>query len=160
MNATHITDLSTGKGIISISQERVSVKDYIEFLTRTDLGKQYPKERFNQRIEKLVHNTQLSLIARNNSNKIVGICFGLTDYAYWLMLTDIGIDREYIKNGIGRSMITTARELAGGKDNIIVFIYANEDAVGFYRKCGLTQSQNMMELTDIEWTSFEVGKDK
>ncbi|AEJ19917.1 GNAT family N-acetyltransferase [Gracilinema caldarium] len=160
MNATHITDLSTGKGIITISQEHISAKDYIEFLTRTDLGKQYPKERFNQRIEKLVNNTQLSLIARTDSNKIVGICFGLTDYAYWLLLTDIGIDREYIKNGIGKSMITIAREQAGGKDNIIVFIYANEDAVGFYKKCGLTQSQNMMELTNIEWTSFEVGKDK
>lgn len=158
MNTAHIADLSTKKGIITISQERISSGDYIEFLSRTDLGKQYPKERFCQRIDKLVTNAQISLIARNAFGQIVGVCFGLTDYAYWLMLTDIGIDRDYVKNGIGKSMIAIARERAGGKDNIIVFIYANDDAIEFYKKCGLTQSSSMMELTDIQWTPFEVGK--
>jgi GNAT superfamily N-acetyltransferase len=157
MNEGHRTVVSTAKGPITISQERVSASEYIEFLSRTDLGTQYPQERFEQRIGKLVNNTQISLIARNGLNRIIGVCFGLTDYAYWLMVTDIGIDRDYVRNGIGRAMITIARERAGGKENIIVFIYANDAAVGFYKKCGLTQSSSMMELTDIEWTPFEVG---
>lgn len=160
MRATRLLDLSTAKGMITITQERISPEEYIEFLARSDLGKQYPRERFNQRIEKLVNNAQISLVVRNERDTIIGVCFGLTDYAYWLMVTDIGIDREYAKNGIGKALIAIAREQAGGKDNIIVFIYANEDAVGFYRKCGLSQSKNMMELTDIEWTPFEVGKDQ
>jgi GNAT superfamily N-acetyltransferase len=160
MSKRHITDLLINKGVITISQEHISAKDYVDFLTRTDLGKQYPEERFNQRIEKLVRNTQISHIARNEHDSIIGVCFGLTDYAYWLMLTDIRIDRDYVKNGIGKAMIAIAREQAGGKDNIIVFIYANDDAVEFYKKCGLTQSSNMMELTDVEWTPFVVEKAK
>lgn len=39
---------------IEISEERISSKEYIEFLKRTDLGSQYPKERFEERIAKLV----------------------------------------------------------------------------------------------------------
>lgn len=49
-----------------------------------------------------------------------------------------------------------ARELAGGDSRIIVFSYANEDAVGFYQKMGMRASVSMMENTDVEWTPFEV----
>ena len=39
---------------IRIEEERISEKEYIDFLKRTDLGLQYPKERFEERISKLV----------------------------------------------------------------------------------------------------------
>ncbi len=38
---------------IKITSERISADVYIDFLKRTDLGSQYPKERFEERIEKL-----------------------------------------------------------------------------------------------------------
>jgi len=38
---------------IRITEERVTPEEYIEFLKRTDLGSQYPKERFEERIHKL-----------------------------------------------------------------------------------------------------------
>jgi hypothetical protein len=33
---------------INIKEERLSSSEYIDFLKRTDLGSQYPKERFYQ----------------------------------------------------------------------------------------------------------------
>ena len=39
---------------IQIKEERISTIEYIEFLKRTDLGLQYPNERFEERIAKLV----------------------------------------------------------------------------------------------------------
>ena len=42
------------KDRIKITSERVSQGEYIDFLKRTDLGSQYPKERFDERIEKLI----------------------------------------------------------------------------------------------------------
>lgn len=80
------TTLSTLKGQVKITKEHITANEYIEFLGRTDLGQQYPKERFIERIEKLVKNTQISLIAKDQNGKIVGTCFGLTDFAYWLLL--------------------------------------------------------------------------
>ena len=35
---------------IIIKEERVTASEYIDFLKRTDLGSQYPKERFESRI--------------------------------------------------------------------------------------------------------------
>lgn len=68
----------------------------LNFLKRTDLGSQYPKERFEERVAKLVDHVSISLIARNKDNQIVGVLFGLTDYAYWLYITDLGVDRDYL----------------------------------------------------------------
>ncbi len=79
---------------ISIVEERISAEEYIDFLKRTDLGSQYPKERFEERITKLVRNTSISLVARNEEGLIVGVLFGLTDYCYWLYITDLGVDRK------------------------------------------------------------------
>ena len=39
---------------IQIKEERISSIEYIEFLKRTDLGSQYPKERFEERMAKLI----------------------------------------------------------------------------------------------------------
>lgn len=148
----------TKKGNVNIVHQKVTPDAYIDFLSRTDLGKQYPKERFKERITKLVNNTQISLIAYNTNKEIVAICFGITDFAYWLMITDLGVDRAYVKNGIGSKLIKIAREKAGGEKDIIVFINANDDAIPFYQKCGLQKSNSAMELSDIEWTQFEVKK--
>ena len=76
---------------IIIKEERLNGTEYIDFLKRTDLGSQYPKERFYERIEKLVKNVSISLVARNKKGLIVGVFFGLTDFCYWLYITDLGV---------------------------------------------------------------------
>ena len=67
---------------VRISEERISAEEYIDFLKRTDLGSQYPKERFENRIAKLVKTVSISLVARNERGTVVGVLFGLTDFAY------------------------------------------------------------------------------
>lgn len=159
MNSGTTYSFATKKGTITIRSRHLEGDQYIEFLARTDLGSQYPLERFRERIGKLVKNTQISLIAENEAGIIVGVCFGLTDFAYWLMVTDLGIDREYERLGLGRELVRLARELSGGTKDIIMFINANEDAIPFYEKIGMERADSMMELSDdVEWTDFTVQK--
>ena len=88
--------------MFEINNERITAEEYIDFLKRTDLGSQYPRERFPERIERLLKNASISLAARNEENLLVGVLLGLTDFAYWLYVTDLGIDRKYERQGIGR----------------------------------------------------------
>lgn len=141
---------------ITYEEERVTAEEYIDFLKRTNLGSQYPKERFHQRIEKLVKNVSISLVARNEENKIVGVLFGLTDFSYWLYVTDLGVDRDYEEQGIGRKLMATAHELAGGEKDIAVYLIANEDAVPFYEKIGMKPADDVMQYNHVEWTDFVV----
>ena len=141
---------------ISIQQERISAEEYIDFLKRTDLGSQYPKERFEARIAKLVKTVSISLIARNENGTVVGVLFGLTDFAYWLYVTDLGVDRAYTQQGIGRQLMQTAHEIAGGEKDIAVYLIANENAIGFYENLGMKKSEDVMQYSKIEWTDFVV----
>ena len=141
---------------IEILEERISADEYIDFLKRTDLGSQYPKERFVDRIAKLVKSVSISLVARNECGTVVGVLFGLTDFSYWLFVTDLGVDRAYTGQGIGRQLMKTAHEIAGGEKNIAVYLIANENAVGFYKKIGMKKSVDVMQYNKVEWTEFVV----
>ena len=141
---------------ITIREERITAEEYIDFLKRTDLGSQYPKERFGERIARLVKTVSVSLTARNDRGLLVGVLLGLTDFAYWLYITDLGVDRDYLRQGIGRRLMKTAHELAGGEKDIAVYLIANEDAVPFYEKCGLKRADDVMKYNHIEWTEFTV----
>ena len=141
---------------ITIREERVTPEEYIEFLKRTDLGSQYPKERFAERIPKLVKNVSISLTARNGDGLAVGVLFGLTDFCYWLYVTDLGIDRNYERQGIATRLMKRAHELAGGEKDIAVYLIANEDAVPFYQKLGMTRADDVMKYNHIEWTEWTV----
>lgn len=137
-------------------EERLSADEYIDFLKRTDLGSQYPKERFRERIEKLVRNVSISLTARDENEKLAGVLFGLTDFSYWLYVTDLGVAREYTKMGIGRLLMKKAHDIAGGEKDIAVYLIANSNAVGFYEKLGMEKADDVMQYNKIEWTDFTV----
>ena len=141
---------------IKIEDERISAKEYIDFLKRTNLGSQYPKERFEERISKLVRNVSISLIARNEKGFIVGVLFGLTDFAYWLYITDLGVDRDYERQGIGKRLMKTAHKKAGGEKDSAVYLIANEKAIPFYERLGMKKANDVMQYNHIEWTEFTV----
>ena len=141
---------------IIIKEEKLNSAEYIDFLKRTDLGSQYPKERFYERIKKLVKNVSISLVARNEKGLIVGVLFGLTDFCYWLYITDLGVDRNYERQGIGSKMMKKAHEIAGGEKDIAVYLIANDNAIPFYEKLGMKKADEVMKFNHIEWTEFTV----
>ena len=142
---------------IVIQSERLTPEEYIEFLRHTDLGHQYPKERFENRIATLVEKTAISLTARNEDGLLVGVLFAITDFSYWMFLTDLGIRREYVKRGIGKALVKRAIEEAGGLENIIVYTCANDKAIPFYKKLGMEQGpKDVFVLNQVDWTDFVV----
>ena len=142
--------------MFSIISERLTAEEYIDFLKRTDLGSQYPLERFDERIARLVNTVSISLTARNDDGLLIGVLFGLTDFAYWLYVTDLGVDRRYERQGIGMKLMQTAHEMAGGERDIAVYLVANENAVPFYEKLGMKKADDVMKYNHIEWTEFTV----
>ena len=142
----------------NIASERLTAEEYIDFLKRTDLGSQYPRERFRERIARLLENASVSLAARNEEGRLIGVLLGLTDFAYWLYVTDLGVDRRYERQGIGRGLMEQALALSGGEKDIAVYLVANEKAVPFYEKLGMKKAEDVMQYNHVEWTEFTVGE--
>ena len=139
-----------------IQSERLTAGEYIDFLKRTDLGSQYPKERFEERIPRLLENASISLVARDEAHRVVGVLMGVTDFAYWLFVTDLGVDRSCVRQGIGRRLMKAALALAGGEKDIAVYLIANENAIPFYERLGMKKADDVMQYNHIEWTEFTV----
>lgn len=144
---------------MTIQQERLTPESYIRFLARTDLGAQYPKERFEERIARLVRNASISLTARTEEGELIGVCFGITDFAYWLFITDLGIDRRYVRQGIGKQLMQRALDLAGGEKDIIMYTCANENAIQFYQKQGMSFADDVLVYNHVDWTGFVVEEE-
>lgn len=140
----------------AIQEERLAPEEYMAFLKHTDLGSQYPKERFEERIQTLVSRVPISLTARGEDGELLGVCFGITDFAYWLFITDLGVVRSHMGQGIGTRLVREAHKLAGGEKNIVMYTCANQNAVPFYEKLGMTKPEDVMVYDHIEWTSFTV----
>ena len=140
----------------TIREERLTPEAYIDFLRRTDLGSQYPKERFQERIATLVEKASISLTARDDAGDLIGVCFGITDFAYWLFITDQGVVREWTGKGVGKALVRELHRLAGGQENIIMYTCANENATGFYEKLGMVKPDDIYMYNKVEWTDFTV----
>ncbi len=146
----------------TIQQERLTPEAYIEFLRHTDLGSQYPKERFHERIAILVEKASISLTARDADGALIGVCFGITDFAYWLFITDLGVVREWTGRGVGKALVRELHRIAGeslaggGESNIIMYTCANENATGFYEKLGMVKPDDIYMLNKVAWTDFTV----
>ena len=146
----------------TIREERLTPESYIDFLRHTDLGSQYPKERFRERIAILVEKASISLAARDDAGDLIGVCFGITDFAYWLFITDLGVVREWTGKGVGKALVRELHRIAGaslaggGEANIIMYTCANENATGFYEKLGMVKPNDIYMYNKVEWTDFTV----
>lgn len=146
----------------TIREERLTPESYIDFLRHTDLGSQYPKERFRERIAILVEKASISLTARDDAGNLIGVCFGITDFAYWLFITDLGVVREWTGKGVGKALVRELHRIAGaslagsGEANIIMYTCANENATGFYEKLGMVKPNDIYMYNKVEWTDFTV----
>ena len=101
-------------------------------------------------------HVSISLVAKNDEGTIVGVLFGLTDFAYWLYVTDLGVDRRYEGQGIGRKLMKMAHDLAGGEKDIAVYLIANDQAVPFYEKIGTEKAEDVKQYNHVDWTDFTV----
>jgi GNAT superfamily N-acetyltransferase len=125
-------------------------------LRRSDLGGQYPKENFEERVRILLVKRSIAITARNDKGTLIGVAFGVSDFAYFLFITDLGVNRAYVKQGIGSELLVRIREAVGGEDNITVVTVAHATAVGFYKKRGYVSEQRLFWKPCNLWSKFEV----
>jgi len=139
------------------SSERLEPAEYVAFLGRSGLGSEYPRKAFADRIAALLRNADVRVTARTGSGRLVGVCLGLTDFAYFLFLTDLGVDREFERQGIGKELVRLAHEAAGGPADISLITWANSRVAAFYESCGMKRLEWALGRDATDWELFRVG---
>jgi ribosomal protein S18 acetylase RimI-like enzyme len=95
-----------------------------------------PHEDIN-RMQRMIENCNL-LITAWIGEKIIGVARALTDYSYCCYLSDLAVDAEYQKLGIGKKLVDIVREKIGEECSLVLI--AAPSAVDYYPKIGFEKS--------------------
>lgn len=92
-----------------------------------------------ERIQRMVDNANLIATAWVGE-RLVGIARALTDFSYCCYLSDLAVDKEYQKNGIGRHLITQIQEVLGEEASLVLLAAPN--AKDYYPQIGFQRADN------------------
>jgi GNAT superfamily N-acetyltransferase len=122
--------------ILYAREKTLDPSEFIDVLRRSGLAERRPVDD-RDRIERMLAHANLIVTARDG-NRLVGVSRALTDYAYCCYLSDLAVDRQYQRSGIGQRLIEETRRAAGPEAACILL--SAPGAVGFYQAIGMPQS--------------------
>ena len=92
-----------------------------------------------KRIKSMFDNSNL-VISAWDEDKLVGLCRALTDFSYCCYLSDLAIDIDYQRQGIGRTMIDLVKKEIS--DEVALILLSSPSAMSFYPKVGFGKIEN------------------
>jgi GNAT superfamily N-acetyltransferase len=119
--------------IIYRSNVKVSAGDFIDILNRSTLGIRRPVDDMD-RIQRMLDHADI-LVTAWNGTQLVGVSRALTDFSFCCYLSDLAVDVEFQKKGIGKKLIEETRRAAG--DQALLILLSAPAAVDYYPKIGL-----------------------
>lgn len=131
--------------IIYKVESSLEASEFIDVLKRSTLGERRPIDDF-ERIKKMCENANLIITARLDG-KLIGIARSITDFVYCTYLSDLAVDKEYQKKGIGKKLIEETKKQAPLATLILLSAPA---AVDYYPKIGMKKHNHCFILSDIK----------
>jgi len=94
--------------------------EFIDILRRSTLAERRPVNE-PATIAGMLTHADIILTARAQSGLLVGVSRAITDYHYCTYLSDLAVDYDYQRQGIGQELIRLTHETAGLGTRLIYF---------------------------------------
>jgi ribosomal protein S18 acetylase RimI-like enzyme len=95
-------------------------------------GIKRPVEDLN-RLKKMLDNANLVVTAWDG-DKLIGMARAITDFSYCCYLSDLAVDKEYQKQGIGQELVHEIQKHIGDESNLVLL--AAPESIDYYPKIG------------------------
>jgi len=112
----------------------LSVEAFIDLLRRSGLAERRPVDQ-PDRIEKMLRHADLIATARDPHGALLGVARAISDFAYCTYLSDLAVDRQWQRQGIGRRLIEEIHQAAGLQTRLILL--AAPSAQTYYPRIGM-----------------------
>lgn len=122
---------------------RISVEEAIDLYKRSTLGDRRPIDRPDV-FEGMLKNASLTITAWHG-DRLVGISRTLTDFTFAAYLSDLAVDVEYQRQGIGKQLIAETKQRLWPECTIILL--AAPKANEYYPKLGFVHNPRAWMLT-------------
>jgi predicted N-acetyltransferase YhbS len=116
----------------------LSPEEFIDVLVRSTLAERRPiSER--DTIQAMLRNADVIVTARLDG-LLVGVSRAITDFAYCTYLSDLAVDMQHQRGGLGRELIRRTHEAAGLHTTLILL--AAPKAQTYYPHIGMTKHES------------------
>lgn len=110
----------------------ISAEQFISLLENSTLAERRPIED-RECIEGMVNNSNL-IVTAWQGDKLIGIARSMTDFHYACYLSDLAVDKDYHKQGIGKELQRLTQKQLGPKCKLILI--AAPAANDYYQHIG------------------------
>jgi predicted N-acetyltransferase YhbS len=91
------------------------------------------------RIQQMVNHANLTITAWDG-DVMVGIGRALTDFSFCCYLSDLAVDKDYQRQGIGKTIVAKTQEILG--DDVMLLILSAPEAMSYYPRIGFEKADN------------------
>ncbi|WP_026559101.1 GNAT family N-acetyltransferase [Bacillus sp. J37] len=91
------------------------------------------------RLQRMLDKADITITARLGG-KVIGVARAITDFNYCCYLSDLAIDNEHQKQGIGKELVRLLQEEIG--EEVSLLLLASQEAMEYYPKIGFTSIDN------------------
>lgn len=113
--------------------QTITPEEFIDVLNRSTLGERRPVGE-SERIKKMLEHGNI-LVTAWDGEKLVGVARALSDFAFCCYLSDLAVDENYQKKGIGKRLVELTKEEAGEKTTLLLL--SAPAAKEYYPKIGM-----------------------
>jgi len=115
--------------------QTLTAKEFINILERSTLGERRPIDD-GKCIQGMLDYADVLVVALDGE-KVVGVARAVTDFNYACYLSDLAVDVEYQKMGIGQRLIAEVQKNL--EEGCKIILLSAPDATTYYPKVGFTQ---------------------
>lgn len=90
-----------------------------------------------ERLQKMIENADM-LVSAWDGDQLVGIARAVTDFVYCCYLSDLAVNQDYQRLGIGKQLVEQLKETLGPEVSLVLL--SAPTAVEYYPRIGFTQT--------------------
>ena len=121
-------------------EDGLEADEFVDILKRSGMDKRRPVDKPDV-IRAMVENAGLTVTARDENGRLVGVARSVTDFAYCCYLSDLAVDKDRQNQGIGKELMARTKAAAGG-DKITMLLLSAPDGMEYYPRAGLEKLDN------------------
>ena len=121
------------------SEPDLSAEEFIDVLRRSTLAERRPVND-RAKIEKMLRNADIIVTARDEAGMLIGVSRAITDFGFCTYLSDLAVDEQWQRRGIGRELIRRTHELAGHHTSLILLAAPNAET--YYPHIGMKHHES------------------
>jgi GNAT superfamily N-acetyltransferase len=122
-------------------EAEISINEFQSILEESGLARWRPMEDLNL-LARMISGSNL-LVSARAEGQLVGLLRGISDHCYRSFITDLAVSQDYQRKGIGRQLLTIAREQA---PEARLILFSAEDAAPFYENLGFHLHERCYQL--------------